>query len=125
MTIRLSNISFAGTARTRVAVGIDSEAFMFFATAPAAPRRTFFSSVAGVAEGAAAALGAGFVAAGFAAAGFAAGAAWDAGAAFGAAALGAGVAEAVVAGADFAGAGFSGAVVSDPFTPPATAASGE
>src|SRR5690606_20000976 len=65
MTMRLSNINFAGTARTLVAVGIDSEAFMFFATAAAAPRRTFFSSVAWP-DGAAAGLGAGFAGAAWA-----------------------------------------------------------
>ncbi len=47
MTIRLSNISFAGMARTLVAVGMASEADMFLATAAAAPRRTFDSSTAG------------------------------------------------------------------------------
>src|ERR1700754_3132471 len=38
MTTRLSASSFAGTARTLVAVGIVSEAFMFLTTAPADPR---------------------------------------------------------------------------------------
>src|SRR5947209_20514353 len=38
MTTRLSASSFAGTARTLVAVGTLSEAFMFLTTAPAAPR---------------------------------------------------------------------------------------
>src|SRR3954447_25722645 len=38
MTIRLSANSFAGTARTLVAVGTASEAFMFLTTALAAPR---------------------------------------------------------------------------------------
>lgn len=35
ITIRLSKSSFTGTARTDVAVGTSSEAFMFFATAAA------------------------------------------------------------------------------------------
>src|SRR5574340_155661 len=74
MTIRLSNISFAGMARTLVAVGIAREAFMFFTTAAAAPRSTLDSSAAGGAGGAlfaaagfgagAAGFGAGFAAAG-------------------------------------------------------------
>lgn len=38
MTMRLSASSFAGTARTLVAVGSSSEACMFLAIAPAAPR---------------------------------------------------------------------------------------
>src|SRR5919206_4297197 len=38
ITTRLSASSFAGTARTLVAVGTVSEAFMFLTTAPAAPR---------------------------------------------------------------------------------------
>src|SRR5689334_24465149 len=38
MTMRLSASSFAGTARTLVAVGTASEAFMFLTTALAAPR---------------------------------------------------------------------------------------
>ena len=38
MTTRLSASSLAGTARTLVAVGTASEAFMFFTTADAAPR---------------------------------------------------------------------------------------
>src|SRR3954453_15449081 len=38
MTIRLSTSSLAGTARTLVAVGTVSEAFMFFTTLAAAPR---------------------------------------------------------------------------------------
>src|ERR1700748_2232576 len=40
MTVRLSIISFAGIARTLVAVGICSEADMFLATVAAAPRNT-------------------------------------------------------------------------------------
>ena len=39
MTTRLSASSFAGTARTLVAVGTVSEAFMFLTTSDAAPRR--------------------------------------------------------------------------------------
>ena len=39
MTTRLSASSFAGTARTLVAVGTASEAFMFLTTSDAAPRR--------------------------------------------------------------------------------------
>src|SRR5688500_13308663 len=38
MTMRLSASSFAGTARTLVAVGTVSETFMFLTTAAAAPR---------------------------------------------------------------------------------------
>ena len=38
MTIRLSAISFAGTARTDVAVGTSNDAVMFFTTAAATPR---------------------------------------------------------------------------------------
>ena len=38
ITIRLSAINFAGTARTEVAVGTSREAVMFFTTAAAAPR---------------------------------------------------------------------------------------
>ena len=38
MTMRLSKSSFTGTARTDVAVGSSSEAFMFFATAADGPR---------------------------------------------------------------------------------------
>src|SRR3954463_6543304 len=38
MTMRLSARSLAGTARTLVAVGTDSDAFMFLTTALAAPR---------------------------------------------------------------------------------------
>ncbi|OBJ60126.1 hypothetical protein A5628_09145 [Mycobacterium colombiense] len=38
MTIRLSIISLAGTARTLVAVGTSSDADMFLTTAAAAPR---------------------------------------------------------------------------------------
>src|SRR3954454_20136391 len=39
MTMRLSASSFAGTARTLVAVGTVSETFMFLTTLAAAPRR--------------------------------------------------------------------------------------
>ena len=38
ITIRLSAISFAGTARTDVAVGTSNDAVMFFTTAAATPR---------------------------------------------------------------------------------------
>ena len=38
ITIRLSAISFAGTARTEVAVGTSSEDVMFFTTTAATPR---------------------------------------------------------------------------------------
>ncbi len=44
MTTRLSIISLAGMARTLVAVGTSSEAFMFLTTAAAAPRSTCVSS---------------------------------------------------------------------------------
>src|SRR6476620_1416361 len=40
ITIRLSAISLAGTARTEVAVGTSSEDVMFFTTAAATPRNT-------------------------------------------------------------------------------------
>src|SRR5690348_18396121 len=43
MTTRLSASSFAGTARTLVAVGTASEAFMFLTTSDAAPRRVVTS----------------------------------------------------------------------------------
>src|SRR3954470_18861140 len=46
ITTRLSIISFAGMARTLVAVGTSSDAFMFFTTAAEAPRRTANSSSA-------------------------------------------------------------------------------
>src|SRR5215203_4299958 len=78
ITMRLSAISFAGTARTLVAVGTESDASMFFAIAVAAPRSCLESGSAslawGLAAGAAFAgavavgLGAGF--AGALAAGF-------------------------------------------------------
>lgn len=141
MTMRLSNISFAGTARTLVAVGIDNEAFMFFATAAAAPRRTLVSSEPFLSEdplaGFGAALGAGLAAvvvlpagsllvAGFAFAGAAAG--------FAAEFAGVVVDEAEAFGAAVAVAGgvlvedwvdFSVVFTSAPFEPPAAAASGE
>ena len=44
MTTRLSINSFAGMARTLVAVGTSSDAFMFLTTAAAAPRNTRTSS---------------------------------------------------------------------------------
>ena len=43
MTMRLSNSSFTGMARTQVAVGSSSEAFMFFATAADGPRSVTYS----------------------------------------------------------------------------------
>src|ERR671929_836079 len=65
MTIRLSASSLAGTARTLVAVGTVSEAFMFFTTLAAAPRSgvRFGPSAASVAAGPAG-LAAGFAAGG-------------------------------------------------------------
>src|SRR3954470_17118155 len=85
MTMRLSASSFAGTARTLVAVGTVSEAFMFLTTLAAAPRR---GDCVPAATGGAAVL----------AAGLAAGA-------FSAGALGAGLLGAGVLGAGAAGAG--------------------
>src|SRR3954469_21409234 len=64
MTMRLSAISFAGTARTLVAVGTLSEASMFLAMAAAAPRSCFDSGSSFFAS----ALGSAFAAAGFGAA---------------------------------------------------------
>src|SRR5882757_2541236 len=68
MTMRLSAISLAGTARTLVAVGTDSEASMFFAIAAAAPRICLSSgsAAAGFAAAAEVAAGAGLAAAGVA-----------------------------------------------------------
>src|SRR6478735_9335861 len=74
MTMRLSKSSFTGTARTDVAVGSSREAFMFFATAPAGPRRVTYSGPSGAAAAGAAFAFAGAAAAGFGAAGAAAGA---------------------------------------------------
>src|SRR5215218_2242269 len=75
MTIRLSASSFAGTARTLVAVGTVSETFMFLTTAAAAPRRGDCEPAAtGAAAVLAAGLSAGFAAGAFAAGAFAAGA---------------------------------------------------
>src|SRR3954468_16018640 len=51
MTIRLLIISLAGMARTLVAVGTSSDADMFFTTAAAAPRSTWFSSPSAGASG--------------------------------------------------------------------------
>src|SRR5882757_5977536 len=99
MTMRLSNSSFTGIARTEVAVGSSSEACMFFATAAAGPRSGTYSVP--FAAGAApfeAALPAGAVAfageaAGLAGAVAGAGAdAWAAGAGWAAAGAGAGAA---------------------------------
>lgn len=47
MTMRLSNSSFTGTARTEVAVGSSREAFMFLATAAAGPRSVISSGPSG------------------------------------------------------------------------------
>src|SRR6478736_4719153 len=95
MTIRLSIISFAGIARTLVAVGTSSDEDMFFTTAAAAPRSTCTSSPCAGA-GPAGAFG---LAAGFSGSGALAGAATTlAAAAFGAGA-GAGSGGAVGAGA--------------------------
>src|ERR1051325_9382502 len=63
MTIRLSAISFAGTARTLVAVGTLSEASMFLAMAAAAPRSCFDSGSSFFASAFGSALAAGFGAA--------------------------------------------------------------
>jgi hypothetical protein len=88
MTMRLSASSLAGTARTLVAVGTVSEAFMFLTTAAAAPRRGLCLPPATGAAGAFAADGfsgaftAGTFAAGACSAGFA-GALLTAGAAAG------------------------------------------
>src|SRR5215207_2529606 len=71
ITMRLSASSFAGTARTLVAVGTVSEAFMFLTTLAAAPRRGDCDPAA---TGGAAVLAAG-LSAGLPSAGFAAGAA--------------------------------------------------
>ena len=64
MTMRLSAISFAGTARTLVAVGTLREASMFFAMAAAAPRSCFDSGSSFFAS----AFGSALAAAGFGAA---------------------------------------------------------
>src|SRR5690242_2305995 len=65
MTRRLSIISFAGMARTLVAVGMVSDDDMFLTIAAAGPRSTFDSSAAGsagaVLVGAALEVGAGVV----------------------------------------------------------------
>src|SRR5690349_2303983 len=95
ITIRLSIINFAGMARTLVAVGTSSDAFIFFTTAAAAPRSTWLSPpstatgtgtafagwAAGAGAGAAAAGAAGVAGAGVAGAAGAAGAAAAGGAA--------------------------------------------
>src|SRR4051794_19387356 len=100
MTIRLSASSFAGTARTLVAVGTVSDRFMFLTTAAAAPR-------SGLCDPAATGVP-GFAAAGLSAAGLA-GAAWGAAGWAGADGAGAGWAGAGLAGADWAGADWAGA----------------
>src|SRR5690242_14484122 len=71
MTMRLSAISLAGTARTLVAVGTLSEASMFFAMAAAAPRSCFDSGSSFFAGSAFAFWSGSGLAAGLAAAGFA------------------------------------------------------
>src|SRR5690349_16136982 len=101
MTMRLSKSSFTGTARTDVAVGSSSEAFMFFATAPAGSRRVTYSGPWGAPPAGAAfgCAGAGAATAGLGAAGAATGA--GAGAAWGGAWRAAGGTEAAgAAGAD-------------------------
>jgi len=130
-----------------VAVGIDSEAFMFFATAAAAPRRTLVSSAPFLSAEPLAGFGAGLdAAAGLEAAGFGAAAVLEEAAGWGASAGFAGAAgfaeefsgvvdEAEVFGAAFAAAvdglvavgweDFSVVFTSAPFEPPAAAASGE
>src|SRR3954453_15613575 len=72
MTMRLSASSLAGTARTLVAVGTVSEAFMFLTTLAAAPRSGI--CLAPAAGAFAAGLAAGFAA--LPSLGFAAGAGW-------------------------------------------------
>src|ERR687886_2973038 len=68
MTIRLSASSFAGTARTLVAVGTVSDTFMFLTTLAAAPRSgTWVGDSVGCAFGAG--LGAALAGAGAGAAG--------------------------------------------------------
>src|SRR5882757_5845394 len=69
MTMRLSKSSFTGTARTDVAVGTSTEAFMFFTTAAAGPRSVTYSGPP-EASAAGATFGAAFAGAGAAAAGF-------------------------------------------------------
>src|SRR3954447_2468245 len=86
MTMRLSASSFAGTARTLVAVGTVSETFMFLTTLAAAPRR---GDCVPAATGGAAVLAG--LSAGLAAGAFAAGA-------LGAGVLGAGAAVVVARG---------------------------
>ena len=58
MTMRLSKSSFTGTARTDVAVGTSSEAFMFFATAADGPRSVTYSGPSAAAVAGAALAGA-------------------------------------------------------------------
>src|SRR5699024_806106 len=60
ITTRLSIIALAGTARTEVAVGSDSDAFMFLTIAFAGPRKTLCSvSSGGLYTGASGSFGAG------------------------------------------------------------------
>lgn len=86
MTIRLSNSSFTGIARTEVAVGSSREAFMFRATAAAGPRSVTYSVTGASAGAGAGVLAAGALAAGALGAGALAGAGVAAGAGAGAAA---------------------------------------
>ena len=126
MTVRLSIINLAGMARTLVAVGTSSEAFMFLTTAAAAPRSTATSSSSpgGGPAGALAALaGSAFAAAGSAlrgGLGLAAAGSALAGSAL--AAAGAGLGSGVGAGlASAGGAGFGvGGAVGPPLAPART-----
>src|SRR3954468_2424417 len=98
MTMRLSASSFAGTARTLVAVGTVSETFMFLTTLAAAPRRGDCVPAATGGAAVLAGLSAGLAAGAFAVGAFAAGA-------LGAGALGAGALGAGALGAGVLGAG--------------------
>src|SRR5215217_3136164 len=88
MTMRLSASSFAGTARTLVAVGTVSETFMFLTTLAAAPRSGDCVPAATGAAALAAGFSAGLAAGAFSAGAFGAGA--TAAGALGAGAFGAG-----------------------------------
>src|SRR6202034_585775 len=90
ITTRLSIISFAGMARTLVAVGRSSDIDMFFTTAAAAPRNTWTWSPSPGAGPAGLAAGAGALAAPLPDAGGVAGA--DGGVGAGAGGVGAGAA---------------------------------
>src|SRR5690606_11257821 len=121
MTMRLSNSSFTGSARTDVAVGSSSEASMFLATAADGPRRVTCSGPSFFASASLPSLVLPAAAAGLAGAGagFAAGAAAFAGAAAWAGALAgagwAGAAAGFAAGA--CAAGRAGVAVPDAFVP--------